>query len=138
MSKKLKNFINGEWIESKTDKYENVYNPATKEVLAQVPITTTKDFEEAVQTAKAAPEKWAKVSVARRARVLFRYHNLLEEHREELAKLITQEDGKSFGEALGEVGRGIENVEFAAGAPTLMMGDSLATIATDVEATNYR
>src|SRR5699024_10909704 len=87
---------------------------------------------------KAAQEKWAKVSVARRARVLFRYHNLLEEHREELAKLITQENGKSFGEALGEVGRGIENVEFAAGAPTLMMGDSLATIATDVEATNYR
>lgn len=138
MSKKLKNFINGEWIESKTDKYENVYNPATKEVLAQVPISTTEDFEEAVQTAKAAQEKWAKVSVARRARVLFRYHNLLEEHREELAKLITQENGKSFGEALGEVGRGIENVEFAAGAPTLMMGDSLATIATDVEATNYR
>ena len=138
MSKKLKNFINGEWVESKTNKYENVYNPATKEVLAEVPISTAEDFEEAVQTAKAAQEKWAKVSVARRARVLFRYHNLLEEHQEELAKLITQENGKSFGEALGEVGRGIENVEFAAGAPTLMMGDSLATIATDVEATNYR
>nr|WP_193062923.1 CoA-acylating methylmalonate-semialdehyde dehydrogenase [Oceanobacillus oncorhynchi] len=138
MSKKLKNFINGEWVESKTDKYEDVYNPATKEVLAQVPISTPEDFEDAVQAAQAAQEKWKKVSVAKRARILFKYQNLLEEHKEELAKLITQENGKSVGEALGEVGRGIENVEFAAGAPTLMMGDSLATIATDVEATNYR
>ena len=138
MSKKLKNFINGEWVESKTDKYEDVYNPATKEILAQVPISTPEDFEDAVQAAQAAQEKWKKVSVAKRARILFKYQNLLEEHKEELAKLITQENGKSVGEALGEVGRGIENVEFAAGAPTLMMGDSLATIATDVEATNYR
>lgn len=138
MSTKLKNFINGEWIESKTDKYEDVYNPATKEVLAQVPISTNEDFEKAVQAAELAQEKWAKVSVSKRARVMFRYHTLLEEHQEELAKLITQENGKSFGEALGEVGRGIENVEFAAGAPTLMMGDALANIATDVEAANYR
>lgn len=138
MSKKLKNFINGEWVESKTDKYEDVYNPATKEVLAQVPISTSEDFEDAVQAAQAAQDKWKKVSVAKRARILFKYQNLLEDHKEELAKLITQENGKSVGEALGEVGRGIENVEFAAGAPTLMMGDSLATIATDVEATNYR
>ncbi|MCC2250412.1 CoA-acylating methylmalonate-semialdehyde dehydrogenase [Virgibacillus sp. AGTR] len=138
MSKKLRNFINGEWVESKTDNYENVYNPATKEVLAQVPISTSVDFEDAVQSAQAAQDKWKKVSVAKRARILFKYQNLLEEHKEELAKLITQENGKSVSEALGEVGRGIENVEFAAGAPTLMMGDSLATIATDVEATNYR
>lgn len=103
-----------------------------------MPISTPEDFEDAVQAAQAAQEKWKKVSVAKRARILFKYQNLLEEHKEELAKLITQENGKSVGEALGEVGRGIENVEFAAGAPTLMMGDSLATIATDVEATNYR
>lgn len=69
---------------------------------------------------------------------MFKYHNLLQEHQEELATLITKENGKSYTEALGEVGRGIENVEFAAGAPTLMMGDSLATIASDIEATNYR
>ncbi|EFI66572.1 CoA-acylating methylmalonate-semialdehyde dehydrogenase [Lysinibacillus capsici] len=138
MSRKLKNFINGEWIESRTDKYENVYNPATKEVLAQVPLSTPEDFEEAVQKAQEAQKNWGKTPVVRRARILFKYHNLLQEHQEELATLITKENGKSYTEALGEVGRGIENVEFAAGAPTLMMGDSLATIASDIEATNFR
>lgn len=63
---------------------------------------------------------------------------MLIKHRDELARLITIENGKSLAEAIGEVGRGIENVEFAAGAPLLIMGDLLATIATDVEATNYR
>ncbi|PIK32604.1 methylmalonate-semialdehyde dehydrogenase (CoA acylating), partial [Bacillus siamensis] len=66
------------------------------------------------------------------------YQQLLQQNKEELARLITLENGKNTTEALGEVGRGIENVEFAAGAPSLMMGDSLASIATDVEAANYR
>ena len=136
--KKLKNYINGEWVESKATKYEDVYNPATKEIIARVPLSTKEDIEYAAEVAKEAFEKWSKVSVARRAKILFRYQQLLEENKEELARLITIENGKNLPEALGEVGRGIENVEFAAGAPSLMMGDSLATIATDVEAANYR
>ncbi|WP_130860367.1 CoA-acylating methylmalonate-semialdehyde dehydrogenase [Gracilibacillus phocaeensis] len=138
MSRKLKNFINGEWLVSKTNQYEDVYNPATKEVLAKVPISTTADFEEAVQAAQVAQDKWKNVSVAKRARILFQYQHLLQAHQEELAILITKENGKNYSEALGEVGRGIENVEFAAGAPTLMMGDSLSTIASNIEAANYR
>lgn len=117
MSRKLQNFINGEWVDSKTDQYENVYNPATKEVLAQVPLSTSEDFEEAVQKAQEAQIKWGKTPVVRRARVLFKYHNLLQEHQEELATLITKENGKSYTEALGEVGRGIENVEFLCRCP---------------------
>ncbi|PKG24887.1 methylmalonate-semialdehyde dehydrogenase (CoA acylating) [Niallia nealsonii] len=135
---KLKNYINGEWVESKTTVYEDVYNPATKEVIAQVPISTKEDIEYAAEVAKAAFEKWKNVAVPRRARILFNYQQLLTKHKEELANLITIENGKNLTEALGEVQRGIENVEFAAGAPSLMMGDSLASIATDVEATNYR
>lgn len=138
MARKLKNFINGEWVESKTEQYEKVYNPATKEVLAEVPISTKEDFEEAAQSAQKAFDEWKNVSVAKRARIMFKYQNLLQEHTEELAELITMENGKSKKEALGEVGRGIENVEFAAGAPSLIMGDSLSTIATDIEASNYR
>ncbi|EAH1134741.1 aldehyde dehydrogenase family protein, partial [Listeria monocytogenes] len=80
----------------------------------------------------------SQVAVPRRARVLFGFQQLLIQHKEELARLITLENGKNLSEARGEVQRGIENVEFAAGAPTLMMGDSLASIATDVEAANYR
>ncbi|MCY8489217.1 methylmalonate-semialdehyde dehydrogenase [Bacillus atrophaeus] len=136
--RKLKNYINGEWIESKTDKYEDVVNPATKEVLCQVPISTKEDIDYAVEKASQAFKKWSKVAVPRRARILFNYQQLLQQNKEELARLITLENGKNTTEALGEVGRGIENVEFAAGAPSLMMGDSLASIATDVEAANYR
>ncbi|WP_028389905.1 methylmalonate-semialdehyde dehydrogenase [Bacillus cihuensis] len=135
---KLKNYINGEWVESKTAQYEDVYNPATKEVIAQVPLSTKEDIEYAAQVAKKAFEKWSKVAVPRRARILFNFHQLLIKHQEELARLITIENGKNLTEALGEVQRGIENVEFAAGAPSLMMGDSLSSIATDVEATTYR
>ncbi|MED1468518.1 CoA-acylating methylmalonate-semialdehyde dehydrogenase [Bacillus salipaludis] len=134
----IKNYINGEWVESNTTKYEDVFNPATKEVMAQVPHSTKEDVELAVEAAKKAFEKWKDVPVQKRARVLFNFHQLLQENAEELAHLITIENGKALTEARGEVLRGIENVEFAAGAPTLMMGDSLTNIATDVEATNYR
>jgi malonate-semialdehyde dehydrogenase (acetylating)/methylmalonate-semialdehyde dehydrogenase len=136
--RKLKNYINGEWVESKTTQYEDVFNPATKEVIAQVPLSTKEDVEYAVEVAREAFEKWKNVPIQKRARVLFNYHQLLQKNSEELARLITIENGKSLTEARGEVGRGIENVEFAAGAPTLMMGDSLTNVATDVEATNYR
>lgn len=136
--RKLRNYINGEWVESKTTKYEDVYNPATKEVIAQVPLSTKEEVDYATEVAQAAFEKWSRLGVSRRAKVLFSYQQLLENNREELARLITIENGKNTTEALGEVGRGIENVEFAAGVPTLMMGDSLANIATDVEAVNYR
>ncbi|EIF15323.1 MULTISPECIES: methylmalonate-semialdehyde dehydrogenase [Bacillus] len=136
--RKLKNYINGEWVESKTDQYEDVVNPATKEVMCQVPISTREDVEYAVRSASEAFQTWSKTAVARRARILFNYQQLLQQNKEELARLITLENGKNTTEALGEVGRGIENVEFAAGAPSLMMGDSLASIATDVEAANYR
>ncbi|MCM3105173.1 methylmalonate-semialdehyde dehydrogenase [Bacillus velezensis] len=136
--RKLKNYINGEWVESKTDQYEGVVNPATKEVMCQVPISTREDVEYAVRSASEAFQTWSKTAVPRRARILFNYQQLLQQNKEELARLITLENGKNTTEALGEVGRGIENVEFAAGAPSLMMGDSLASIATDVEAANYR
>ncbi|MBA5711276.1 methylmalonate-semialdehyde dehydrogenase [Bacillus amyloliquefaciens] len=136
--RKLKNYINGEWVESKTDQYEDVVNPATKEVMCQVPISTREDVEHAVRSASEAFKTWSKTAVPRRARILFNYQQLLQQNKEELARLITLENGKNTTEALGEVGRGIENVEFAAGAPSLMMGDSLASIATDVEAANYR
>ncbi|ALC84336.1 methylmalonate-semialdehyde dehydrogenase [Bacillus gobiensis] len=134
----MKNYINGEWVESNATHYEDVYNPATKEVIAQVPLSPKEDLDYAVEAAKTAFEKWKKVAVPRRARILFNYQQLLTKHKEELAQLITIENGKNLTEALGEVQRGIENVEFAAGAPSLMMGDSLASIATDVEAANYR
>ena len=134
----LKNYIGGQWVESTSKQMEEVPNPATGEVIARVPLSTQEDLDHAVAVAKEAFKKWRKVPVPRRARILFRYQQLLVEHWEELAKLVTLENGKSYGEAHGEVLRGIECVEFAAGVPTLMMGQQLPDIATGVESGMYR
>jgi malonate-semialdehyde dehydrogenase (acetylating) / methylmalonate-semialdehyde dehydrogenase len=134
----LKNYINGEWVDAKTEEYNQVPNPATGEILAEVPISTLADVDDAVKAATAAFKTWSKTAVPKRARILFRYQQLLVENWDELARLITLENGKSFNEARGEVQRGIECVEFAAGAPSLMMGKQLPDIATDIESGMYR
>ncbi|MDG0789750.1 CoA-acylating methylmalonate-semialdehyde dehydrogenase [Cohnella ginsengisoli] len=134
----LSNLIGGRWVASTSGKSEPVYNPATEEILARVPLSNGDDVDLAVRTAKEAFKSWSATAVPRRARILFRYQQLLVEHREELARLITLENGKSYNEAYGEVQRGIECVEFAAGAPTLMMGKQLPDIATNLESGMYR
>jgi len=134
----VKNFIGGKWVNSKSEKIEAVYNPATGEVIAEVPLSTKTELDSAVKVANEAFQTWRKVPVPLRARILFKYQQLLVEHWEELATLITKENGKNLTEARGEVQRGIENVEFAAGAPSLMMGDSLSTIASDIDSSSYR
>ncbi|WP_435873888.1 CoA-acylating methylmalonate-semialdehyde dehydrogenase [Polycladomyces subterraneus] len=134
----LRNFIGGQWVEAEVERLETVPNPATGETLAQVPLSGRSDLDRAVEAAKEAFRTWRKTPVPVRARILFKYHQLLMEHKEELARLITEENGKSYKEALGEVQRGIECVEFAVGAPTLMMGSTLSEIATDIESAMYR
>ncbi|MFI3621558.1 CoA-acylating methylmalonate-semialdehyde dehydrogenase [Vagococcus fluvialis] len=136
--RKLKNYINGEWVESNTTEYETVINPATKEAMCQVPLSTFDDLNQAAEVAQTTFEEWKNVAVPRRSRILYRFHQLLQDSKDELARLITIENGKALSESYGEVQRGIENVEFAASAPTLMMGDNLSSIATDVEASVYK
>jgi malonate-semialdehyde dehydrogenase (acetylating)/methylmalonate-semialdehyde dehydrogenase len=138
MTQVLKNWIGGQWVESASGRTEPVYNPATREVLAQVPFSTKEDVDRAVQTAKEAFKAWSRTPVPKRARILFKYQQLLVDHWEELAQLVTKENGKSYNEAYGEVLRGIECVEFAAGAPSLMMGKQLPDIATNLESGMYR
>lgn len=134
----LNNYIQGKWVESKSTQVEEVFNPATGETIAYVPISTKEELDEAVSVAAKAFESWRKVPTPRRARYLFRYQQLLIEQWSELAQLITLENGKSYEEAYGEVARGIECVEFAAGTPTLMMGSQLPDIATGIESGMYR
>ncbi|SFE58404.1 malonate-semialdehyde dehydrogenase (acetylating) / methylmalonate-semialdehyde dehydrogenase [Paenibacillus catalpae] len=134
----LKNWIGGQWVESAANQNDPVYNPATEEILANVPLSTKEDVDLAVQTAAEAFKAWSRTPVPKRARILFKYQQLLVENWEELAKLVTLENGKSYGEAYGEVQRGIECVEFAAGAPNLMMGKQLPDIATNLESGMYR
>ncbi|MCM3619237.1 CoA-acylating methylmalonate-semialdehyde dehydrogenase [Sutcliffiella horikoshii] len=134
----LQNFIDGKWMDSSGDQQMDVINPATKECLAMVPISTKEDVEQAVKAAKSAFQTWKDTPVPKRARIMYRYHHLLTENHDELAKLIVQENGKAFKEAHGEVQRGLECVEFAAGAPTLMMGETLSNIAEEIDSSMYR
>ncbi|GAE25344.1 methylmalonate-semialdehyde dehydrogenase [Halalkalibacter wakoensis JCM 9140] len=134
----LKNFVGGQWVDSTSQSTEEVPNPATGKILARVPFSTREELDNAVSVAKETFKTWKKVPVPKRARILFKYQQLLVENWEELAKIVTQENGKSYSEAYGEVQRGIECVEFATGAPTLMMGEQLPDIATGVESGMYR
>lgn len=138
MVQTLKNWIGGAWVAAVTERTEPVVDPATEKLLAYVPLSTDEDVERAVAAAREAFRTWSRTPVPKRARVLFKYQQLLVEHWEELARLITRENGKSYGEAYGEVQRGIECVEFAAGAPSLMMGKQLPDIATNLESGMYR
>ena len=136
--KTVQNFIAGKSVDSTSLQYEHVYNPANGEVIASVPLSTKEELHDAVIVAAQAYEEWKKVAVPKRAKILFKYQQLLVEHWEELAELITCENGKNYTEAYGEVQRGIECVEFAAGIPSLMMGYQLPDIATGLESGMYR
>ncbi|WP_188818258.1 aldehyde dehydrogenase family protein, partial [Calditerricola satsumensis] len=131
--KVLKHFIGGRWVEAQATATQPVVNPATEAVLAHVPLATKDDVDRAVEAAREAFPAWSRTPVPKRARILFRFQQLLVEHWDELARLITLENGKTLKEAHGEVQRGLECVEFAAGAPTLMMGRQLPDIATGME-----
>ncbi len=134
----LDNFIGGRWVPATTTACEDVPNPATGELLARVPLSTAADVDAAVQAAAAAFPAWAATPVVERARLLFRYKALLEEHFEELARLVTLENGKTLADARGEVRRGIEVVEFACGAPTLLMGETLPDVARGIDCETMR
>jgi malonate-semialdehyde dehydrogenase (acetylating) / methylmalonate-semialdehyde dehydrogenase len=134
----LKNYIDGEWVESLSSQTLEVEDPATNKELARVPISTKEDVDQAVKAAKRAAKTWRNIPVPKRARFLYKYHALLSENHEELARLVVQENGKSYKEAYGEVQRGIECVEFACGAPTLMMGETLSGIAEDIDSEMFR
>lgn len=125
---RIPNLIRGEWVTSQTTRWQDVHNPATGEVLAQVPLSTAEEVDAAITAAQEAFEEWRRTPPLARARILFRFKNLLEEHFEELARSVTLENGKTLDEARGEVRRAIENVETAVGIPSLMLG----TMAEDV------
>lgn len=134
----IKNYINGEWCESNTKIWEDVYNPGSGEIIAKTPMSTREETKAAIEVAQTAFEEWSKTSSLKRQKIMFTLQNLLMENKEELARTITLENGKNYADALGEVGRGIENVEHAASVFNLTMGDSSPSVATDVEVTNYK
>jgi len=128
----LKNYINGEWVESKGE-IRDVVNPVNGEVIAKVPISTKEEIDAAVEAAEAAYPEWRNTPPVSRARYLFALKELLEENFEELSRIQTQEHGKTIDESRGETRRGIENVEVACGIPSLMQGPYSEDIASGID-----
>jgi len=129
----LRNYIKGEWTRSHKDDFIGVDNPATLEVLAQVPAGGAADVNQAVAAANAAFPAWRNTPAHHRIQYLFKFKTLLEEHRAEIARTITLECGKTYGESQGEMQRAIENVEMACGIPALMQGQFSEDIARGID-----
>ncbi|HEV2066391.1 MAG TPA: CoA-acylating methylmalonate-semialdehyde dehydrogenase [Thermomicrobiales bacterium] len=121
----LRNYIGGRWVGAEASETQEVHNPATNEVLAHVPLSGAADVDNAVAAAAQAFADWRATPPQERARYFFKLRQLLDDHKEELARLITTEMGKTLDDARGEIQRGIENVETACGIPSLMMGYGL-------------
>jgi malonate-semialdehyde dehydrogenase (acetylating) / methylmalonate-semialdehyde dehydrogenase len=134
----VRNLIGGSWEEHDARESEPVYDPATGEVIAETPLSTAEDVDRAVKKAKEAFPGWSSTPVVERARLMFRFKALLEEHSDELRDLVTLENGKDANDAAGEVRRGIEVVEFACGMPTLLMGETVRDVARGIDNASYR
>lgn len=137
MSKKVPLFIDGEFIQSTSEQWIDVTNPATQEVIAQVPCATQAEMQRAVASAKEAFLTWKEVPVSERARVMMRYQALLKEHHDEVATILASETGKTFDDAKGDVWRGIEVVEHAANIPSLLMGETVENVARGIDSYSY-
>jgi len=131
--KTLRNYINSQWSAVDEAPTQEVVNPATGETLACVPLSPAAEVDRAARAASAAFPEWRRTPPASRVQFLFKLKHLLEAHYDELARLITQENGKILEEAKGELTRAIENVEVACGIPTLMQGDFLEDIARGID-----
>jgi len=129
----LKNYVNGEWVESTSNMFKDVLNPATMKLLAKVPLSNKEDLDRAVEAACEAFPSWRKTTPLARARYFFRLKELLEENFEEISRICVMEHGKIIDETRGETRRGIENIEVATGMPSLMMGYNLEDIAQGID-----
>lgn len=132
MTQTIGHYINGQIIED-TARTQNVFNPSTGEVSAQVALASKKTVEEAIAAAEAAFPAWRNTPPAKRARIMFRYKELLEQNRDKICQLIGSEHGKIVHNAAGELQRGIENVEFACGAPNALKGEYSKNVGPDID-----
>ncbi|MBP6495495.1 MAG: CoA-acylating methylmalonate-semialdehyde dehydrogenase [Psychrobacter sp.] len=129
----VKQLINGQFVDSNTNEWIDITDPATQEVIAKVPQTTDDEINQAVAAAKAAFQTWRKTPITTRARIFLKYQALIREHMDELAEILTAEQGKTIADARGDVFRGLEVVEHAAGIANLQIGDFVENVASGVD-----
>lgn len=135
---RLRNYVGGEWVEAPVKDVSLVHNPATGDVLAEVPLAGAAEVDQAVQTAHEAYKTWRRVPPVVRARYLFKLKELMERDFETLAAILTSENGKTLAESRGSVRRGIECIEVASGAPSLLMGMAIEDVATGIDCESIR
>merc|ERR1712038_1432122 len=132
------NIINGQWVDSKADRWIDVHNPATNQVVTKVPHSTIDEMEAAVESAKNAFKTWSRTTPLARQHIMFRYQQLIKDNLKEVAKLITTEQGKTLADAEGDVMRGLQVVENLCANTSLMLGETLTGISKDMDLTSYR
>ncbi len=138
MAEKLKYFCNGQYVESKTDIYYDVFNPSTGEITGHAPCCTADEVNAAIAAAKAAYPGWSATPAIKRSQILFKVRELLIEHMEELTRLVAEENGKVWAEAEGDVLKAKEGTELAIQVPTQMMGESLMDASKGFDTVLYR
>ncbi|HEU4911194.1 MAG TPA: aldehyde dehydrogenase family protein, partial [Actinomycetes bacterium] len=136
--KRIEHWIGGAETAGSSTRTAPVWDPATGRQQAEVVLAEPADVDAAVQAGRKAFDEWREVSVVRRARVMFAFRDLVERHSAELARLVSAEHGKVVADALGEVTRGLEVVEFACGIPHLLKGEYSEQVSTDVDSYSFR
>ncbi|MDQ3382121.1 MAG: aldehyde dehydrogenase family protein, partial [Actinomycetota bacterium] len=136
--KTIGHWIGGESVQGSSGRKGPVYNPARGEQTGEVDFASLEEIDRAVATAKAAFTEWRTWSLSKRSELFFRIYDLFDEHREDLAKLLTAEHGKVLSDALGEVQRGIEVIEYVCGIPTLLKGSYSEQASTGVDVYSIR
>lgn len=134
----LQPYINGEYVDSKTQRYSDVFNPSTGQVIAKAPNCTKEEMEGAIAAASAAYPAWRDTPVRKRCELMFKLRALIERDFEELTLLLATENGKGYSEAAGDVGKAKEMVELACSAPSLLMGEALMDTSYGYDTTLYR
>ncbi|MGE6440194.1 CoA-acylating methylmalonate-semialdehyde dehydrogenase [Psychrobacter sp. NPDC078409] len=129
----VQQLVNGQFVQSNTDEWIDITDPATQEVIAKVPQTTNDEINQAVAAAQTAFETWRKTPITTRARIFLKYQSLIRDHMDELAEILTAEQGKTIADARGDVFRGLEVVEHAAGIANLQIGDFVENVASGVD-----
>ncbi|MBC7135237.1 CoA-acylating methylmalonate-semialdehyde dehydrogenase [Oceanibaculum nanhaiense] len=138
MTKTLQHYVNGAPVDGASGRFSDVFNPATGEVQARVPLASQAEVDKVVASAQAAFPAWAAATPLRRARVMFKFKELIEKNMDRLAAAITAEHGKTFPDAQGEVTRGLEVVEFACGIPQLLKGEYTEQVGGGIDAWTIR
>ena len=134
----IQHYINGKVYKGSSSKKGKVYNPATGAQESEVILGTKSDLDHAVENAKLAFEKWSQVTPLQRARVIFKYKELIEKNYDELTKLIVSEHGKVYDDAKGSLTRGLEIVEFACGIPQMLKGEFTENVGTNIDSWSMR